>query len=235
MSVKRDELRLPEESNSRIEQLTESDKTAIVLSGDAFRFGANWILLPQKSKNLKQNIDDLLAIKDRLSVNKVSNGYVVNMKESYLMSIVNHVVPGALNQDFVNKAVKRKEDARGALQKLLKRMRENKLKNAKRVENGLELTFAIYSLNEVDKIRLNYKDFEAYKLNFNDTLKELHEASADGLEFLVKVVTDSGERTFVRPKQVVANPRGHEAGYRALDISDTNTGVFITVRCVAIK
>lgn len=210
------------------ETLTDGAQVAIVLCANAFRFGGNWGYLTP-GKEFKGYLETLKQEKGNVKVHKVSNGALVLAEEKFLAFNVNAVIPNAINGSFVDMAVKRRKEEQDRFVKFLQNVVAGKSKYAKSENGKYALTLGIFSVNETNAIKLNGNEFPAYKLNLNETLRFLDLLTKQGHAVAVHAVTEEGNSVYDTPFNLGSNSKGIQAVYRGLEISDTNTGVFLKI------
>lgn len=218
-----------------VQKLTEGEKTAIVLIEPSFKNGSNWILLPDNDRRTKGYIEDLLTVKKNLVASRVSNGYVVQVDKRFIVNSINSIAGNSLNHRFVDYAQKREKEAKDSFSRFLTRLKDGKVKQAKKIGNGLEITIAVYSLNEVETIRLRGVDYPAYRVTLMEALQAFHELSKEGYVPQVKAKHPNGDTVFDNVFSLASNTNGLKAINEALEISDTDTGVFVTLRLLKTK
>lgn len=213
---------------SRIENLSDGAKVAIVLCSNAFRFGGNWGYLTP-GKDFKGYLESLKGEQPNVKAFKVSNGALVLVKENFLATNVNAVLPNAINGKFVDMAVKRRNEEKERFHKFLKNVVAGKSKYAKTGNGKYALTLGIFSVNDTNQIRLNGNEYPAYKINLLETLEFLHELVKAGNKVLVHAVKEDGTAIYDTPFNLGGNSKGLQAVYRGLEISETGTGVFLKI------
>lgn len=213
---------------SRIENLSDGAKVAIVLCANAFRFGGNWgYLLPDK--DFKGYMESLKGERPNIKAYQVSNGALVLVNENFLATNVNAVIPNAINGSFVDMAKKRRKDEQERFNKFLKNVISGKSKYAKTGSGKYALTLGIYSVNDTNAIRLNGTEYPAYKISLIETLEFLNQVAKAGHKVLVHAVKEDGTSVYDTPFNLGSNSKGIQAVYRGLEISETGTGVFLKI------
>lgn len=212
----------------RIENLSDGARVAIVLCSNAFRFGGNWGYLTP-GKEFKGYLETLKEEKGNVKVHRVSNGALILADENFLAHNVNAVLPNAINGKFVDMAVKRRNEEQERFSKFLKNVVAGKSKYVKGASGKYALTLGIFSVNDTNQIRLNGKEFPAYKLNLHETLNYLDKLSKQGFKVSVHAVKEDGTAVYDTPFNLGSNSKGLQAVYRGLEISETDTGVFLKI------
>lgn len=209
--------------------LTDGAKLAIVLCASAFRFGGNWGFIP-KSDTLKEQLETLTEERPNVKAHKVSNGALVLSEERFLAYNVNKVLPNAINMDFVAMAKKRRQEEKEAFLKFLTNVVNGKSKYTKGQSGKYDITLGIFSVNETNVIRINGKDYPAYKLTHIEVLQFLHQLSeSQGRKVLVRAVLDNGQPVYETPFKLGSNSKGIQAVFRGLELAESGTGAFLQV------
>lgn len=219
---------MSKELEKRIDKLSDGAKVAIVLCAKAFRFGGNWGYL-NPGNEFSGYLESLKGEKANVKAFKVSNGAVVLVNEGFLATNVNAVVPNAINGSFVEMAKKRRQEELERFDKFLKSVVSGKSKYVKGAKGSYALTLGILSVNETNTIRLNGKEYPAYKVNVLECLEHLHRLEQQGYKVAVHAVKEDGSSVYDAPFNLGGNSKGLQAVYRGLEISDTQTGVFIKI------
>lgn len=221
---------IPPQVAAGIEKMSGAAQTAIVICARAFRFGGNWGYIPKDVQDFKGQIQTLLEDKRNIHVYQVANGALVEAKEAFLGENVNLAVPNAINGSFVEMAKKRRADEQVKYQKFIKSVAEGKSRHLKNKNGYYEITIGIYSVNDTNVIRLNGQDYPAYKLSLIEALEMARLLEQKGLEVYAKAVTQDNKVVFDRVFALASNSKGKTALFKGLEISDSETGVFLTLR-----
>lgn len=218
---------------SRLNGLSEGAKLALVTCANAYHFGAAWGLLKQSDSDYLGKLKVLKEESSQVRLYQVENGAIVICNEAFLRNIVNTVVPNGINSSFVAMKEARKEEQKKKYLNFVKRIAEGKNSAVKRINGGYEITVGIYCTNEVSEIRLNGITYPAYRLSMYEAVDSLHKNPVlSGHIWAKGIIEENGQKRVVWDKleSMVLNSKGQAAMYRALEMSETGTGVFLTVR-----
>lgn len=217
-----------------IESLSGGAQLAIVKVADAFRFGGNWGYIMSTDREFAEKLKLLKSEHPNVKVLRLSNGALVLCNEEFLAYNVNKVVPNALGRPFVEMAKTRKADERKTFAKFLDNLAKGKSKHGQKGNGYNEVKIGIFSVNETNYIRLNAIDYPAYKLSLFEVAEEINKAShsmeQEGRGIFVRSVSESGQEVYDHVARLLGNSKGTSAVYRGLEISETDTGVFLTIR-----
>ncbi len=226
------ERRLSPKLERNIELLTDGAKLAIVLCANAFRFGGNWGYIRSTREEYALQLEVLKQEKPNVKLYKVSNGALVVCREDFLAYNVNAVVPNAIGRPFVEKAKERREEEKVKLQKYLKKVANGEALGVEKKKDFYEVTIGIYSVNDTNLIKINGVDYPAYKLSLVETLEYANQLSKAGKRVYARAVKDDGTEVFDLVARLATNSKGVNALFRGLEIAESNTGVFLTLRIV---
>lgn len=215
-----------------INSMTEAGKLAVVLCAQAFRFGGNWGFMRTGDANFKETLETLKDEQPNVKFYRLANGALITCKEQFLAYNVNIAVPNAIGVPFAEKAKERKKQEIEKFRRLLTSAMAGKSTHVEKRGRFNELTIGIYCTNEVNTIRLNGKDYPAYKLDLIEALQVAHEWNAKNRVVMASAVDASGDRIFDQIQNLAANSKGLSAIYRGLELSDTGTGVFLKLRFI---
>lgn len=215
--------------SSREDKLSEGAKLAIMLCSSAFHYGGAWGFLRSTKENFRECIEEFRKEHQNVRLFKVSNGALIHANENFLANAVNALLPGAITQDFAQKAIKRRQAETERFIKFVQNVLDGKEQVTKK--NGIyELQLGVYSINETNSIRLNGVEYPAYKLTLFEALDIIDKLSKQqNLVSEVYAVTEDNQRVFAPVFAAMTNSKGVQAVYRGLSISETDTGVFVTV------
>lgn len=215
----------------RIEEtMSVGGRVAVVTCASAFRFGGNWGFINKSRDEYSGFLEVLREERKNARLFRVSNGAVILCDENFLAYNVNKVVPNAIDGKFVDKAKARKQEEYAKFEKFLKSIVDGKSKYLKQGQGYSEITFGIFSINDTNMIRINGVDYPAYKLNLTEAMGLADRLRLKGVHIAVRAVDDSGKETFASPMELMGNSKGQKAVYRGLEIAESDTGVFITLR-----
>lgn len=217
----------------RIEQVSAGGQLAIVLCANSFRFGGNWAFLRSNKPDFKENLATLREEHPNVRAFPVSNGALILVSENFLAHNVNKIIPNAIDGAFVDKVTRRRQEERERFVKFLKSVISGKSSYVKAKGGYYELILGVYSTNDTNHIRLNGKDYPAYKLSMIEAIDFADAAlSSIGRKVYARAITEQGKEVFDIAKQLGFNSKGLAALYRGLEISESDTGVFLTLRIV---
>ena len=211
--------------------LSAAAKQAIVLCAEAFRFGGNWGFIRRDNRDSEGIIEALKTERQNFKVYPVANGYIVVAEKNFLANAVNSVVPNAINGGFVEKANQRADVEKQKFVKFLDSIANGKSNYVRQGNGYVELELGIYSVNDTNLIRLNGKDYPAYKLELMEALNYARYLVNKGKQVYVKAINPAdGSVTWGTIEQLAYSGQGVAAMYKAVEISDSNTGAFLTMR-----
>lgn len=215
-----------------IEALSDGAKLAIVLSANSFRFGGNWAFIKSERKDFRSQLETLKPERPHIKAIPVSNGALILSSENYLAHTVNSVVPNAINGSFVDMANKRRADEKVRFQKFVESVAKGKSKHVKTAKGYRELTVGIFSVNDTNAIRINGTDYPAYKLTLIEALEYVNQLTSTGSKVYARAVKEDGSEVFDQIFNLATNSKGVQALYRGLEIAESETGVFLTLRII---
>lgn len=219
------------ELEKKAEVLSNGAKQAIVLCAEAFRFGGNWGFLRNNNRDFKSIIEALKEEKANIKPYPVSNGAIIVCNKNFLASAVNSVVPNGINGDFIEKAQKRSEVEKQKYVKFLDDVASGKSRFGRKGNGYIELTLGIYCVNDTNFIRLNNIDYPAYKLNLQEALEYARYLGNKGKAVYVKHIDRAtGRVSWGTIEQLAYNQRSMAGIFNAVEIAESNTGAFITLR-----
>jgi hypothetical protein len=224
--------RTEQQLTKNIEALTDGGKLALVLCANSFRFGGNWGFLKSDKSDFRGQLDTLKQEKPNIRAIPVSNGALILANENFLAHNVNLAVPNAINGSFVDMANKRRNDERQRFSKFIENVANGKSSHVKSKGGYYELILGVFCVNETNAIRLNGNDYPAYKLNMIEALEYANQLTATGKKVYARAIKEDGEQVFDLVANLATNSKGVAALYRGLDIADSETGLFLTLRIV---
>lgn len=216
----------------KIEALSGGAQLAIVLCANSFRFGGNWGFIRKERKDFRDQLETLKQERPNVRAIPVTNGALILSNENFLAHNVNAVVPNAINGSFVDMANKRKADEKARFQKFIENIAKGKSSYVKSAKGYYELTLGIFSVNDTNHIRINGKDFPAYKLTLMEALDYANQLASTGKQVYARAVKEDGTEVFDKVFNLAGNSKGQQALYRGLEIADSETGLFLTLRLV---
>lgn len=224
------EKKIEQAISGRVDNLSEGAKLAIGMCTAAFHYGGAWGFLRSNKPMFREQIEAFREEHKNIRLYKVSNGALIHANEAFLANAVNALLPNAIGNGFAAKAVSRRQTETERFIKYISNTLEGKSPHVS-VKNGFyELQLGVYSVNETHSIRLNGVEYPAYKLTLHEALNIVDGLSKErNLQSEVFAVTDSGDRVFAPIFDAMTNSKGVQAVYRGLTISETDTGVFVTI------
>lgn len=215
-----------------IEALSDGGKLAIVLCANSFRFGGNWGFIRSNRPDFRAQLETLKEERPNVKAIPVSNGALILANENFLAHNVNMVVPNAINGSFVEMANKRRLEERQRFQKFIENVAKGKSQYVKAAGGYYELTIGVFSVNDTNMIRVNGKDYPAYKLTLIEALEYANQLTKTGRKVYARAVKEDGAEVFDLVFNLATNSKGQAALYRGLEIADSETGLFLTLRIV---
>ena len=222
----------------RLALLCEGGKEAVIQCASAFRFGGNWGWV-LKDSQYTSTLNLLKGVKEHIKLLHVNNGTVILADKDFLAYNVNKVVPNALGERFLDLMVRTANTERYNFVKYL----ESCLKGRK---NGIILkgssayvTFAIFSTNATNSIKMRGNRYKAFKLGYSavlDILTQFSQSLGEGVQgyryskIELQCELEDGQKKWVPPCDIVGSSKLLVAFFRSLEIASTSTGVFMTMR-----
>lgn len=219
----------------RASELTEGEQLAIIMCANSFRFGGHWGFIRNTKKEFRETVQALQNEKPNVKLLPVSNGALILADTNFLAVNVNKLVPNAINGSFVERSKQRLEEEREKFSKFVKSVVSGKSSHLKKDKGYYELKLGIYSINDTNAIRLNGVDYPAYKLTMIEALDMAHKLESSGMQVYVRAIDENKREVFDRVFSLAGNSKGQSAILRGLEISETDTGVFITFRIVPTR
>ena len=199
---------------------------AAVIASNSFYVGGNWGFVLRENPEFEK-IMGILQNSMRqgapIKMFSVSNGVVVFVAPAQLQNIISQVE--AVTPDIVQKQQTRVQAETNEFQNYLRNVLRGTCRATQQSATYDEYTFAIYSCNNLHKIRLNGIEYHAFSLTVLEALKQVN--------MLVKYaeIYISVGNGFDNLNEVVSMNK-LDAVYNGLEISTTMTGVFLTIRIV---
>ena len=213
-----------------VDKMTPAGQQAVVLCANAYRFGANWGFIRNSERDFDNKIELLKTDTTNVKAIPVSNGALVICSKKFLADTVNAVLPNAINGSFMEKAKKREEEEIANYKKLLDGVIKGKCSYLKSVPGGTELVLGIYSVNHVNTISLSGLTYPAYRISLSELLKSMGYLAQYGITPYIKLTSPSNGGYTFEPVEKVASQEYAPYLYKALEIADSETGVFVTLR-----
>lgn len=216
-----------------IENLSDGQKTAIVICASSFRFGGNWGFIRANKPDFKGQLQTLKSAHPNVKAKRLYNGALVLSNENFLASIVNEVIPNAINGSFVQMANVRRTKEKALFQKFIENVAKGKSRYVQGQNGYYELVLGIFSINDTNFIRVGGKDYPAYKLTLVEALEYANQLTNRGFKVYAKAVDDNHQVVFDEVFNLATNSKGIDALYRGIEIADSHTGAFLTLRILS--
>lgn len=212
-----------------IDNISEGAKQAIVLCALSYRNGGNWGMMRKAAESqYSEKIALLKQESNNIKAESLSNGCLVLCKESFLTDNINKLVPNAINASYKQMKDERIKEDREKFIKFMEKVIDGKVKSVKNIGGGRELTIGIYSVNKVNTINLNGIEYPAYKVTAPEVISWVAKQFPNRGYF--KTVTPNGHQVFEKAEKILSNQAMMKGVYKGLEISNTGTGVFMTIR-----
>lgn len=199
---------------------------AAVIASNSFYVGGNWGFVLRDNPEYDK-IMNILHNSMRQGVPikmiSVSNGIIVFVAPNNLQSVISQVEQ--ITPDILQKQQTRLQYETNELQNYLRNVLRSNCKTVQQTSTYDEYVFAIYSCNNLHKIRLNGVEYPAFSLTVLEALKQVHQLCK-----YAEIYINVGNG-FENLNEVV-NMNKLESVYNGLEISTTMTGVFLTIRVV---
>ncbi len=218
--------------NKRVDQLSNGAKFALVLCANAFRFGGNWAVIRNTNKDYKSTLEELKQEKPHVKVIQASNGAIILCEEMFLTESVNLVLPGAISTPFFEMAKQREEEENAKFTRFVGNVLAGKNSHVVKKDGYYEIIIGVFCVNDVNYIRIAGDDYPAYKLSLLEALDFIMDGNKDGHKIYVRAMTAEGVVVFDLVEKLGYNSKGVAAMYRGLEIADSDTGAFLTLRIV---
>jgi hypothetical protein len=226
------EKQLEAQLTKNITAMTDGGKLALVLCAGAFRFGGNWGFIRSSKADFRGQLETLKEERPNVKAIPLANGALVVSNENFLSHNVNLAVPNAIDGLFVDKANARKAEEKKRFQKFIENIASGKSTHLKFKKTFYEVTIGIYCVNDTNAIRLNGVDYPAYKLTLIEALEYANQLTATGKKVYARAVDENGKEVFDLIQNLAGNSKGVTALYKGLEIAESETGVFLTLRIV---
>lgn len=198
---------------------------AAVIASNSVYVGGNWGFV----SNVNEDYERIYACmvnndNPKYSVVEVSNGLLVFCDTNYLYQAVSQVE--VLSPDITNKVKTRASSELGKLQQFLMSIKNKNCKYGTKVEDFIEYDIALYCCNSMNKIRLNGKEYPAFSLTVMEACREILKLGS-----VIPIYVNMGD-SFKNIKDMKSNDDVDKI-MSALEISNTLTGAFLTIRVKA--
>ena len=196
---------------------------AAVAASDSFYVGGNWGFILDTHPDYERILKILNGADNSVHVYNASNGLILVVNPNYLQSVISQVeqiTPEIMNRHQTRLTVETKE-----FQGLINSIYQGNCRYGMRTADYEEYVIGAYSCNNMHKIRLNGVEYPAYNLTILEALKTLRT-----LTKYVDIYINIGNG-FENLNTVINNNMINEV-YRGMEISNTMTGAFFTIRVV---
>lgn len=213
------------------DKLSDGAKLSLVICANAFRFGGNWGFIRADKPDFRYQLELLKQEHPNVKAKQLSNGALILANENFLAVSVNTAVPDAINGNFVQMATIRRQKERESFQKFLKGVAKGTSRFVKNASsNYYELVIGLFSVNDVNEIRIGGKEYPAFNLTLIEALEYAYQLTNVGFKVYAKAITADGKAVFDEVFNLATNSKGVDALYRGMEIADSDTGVFLTMR-----
>ena len=196
---------------------------AITIAANSFNAGGNWGFLSKRNPDYDKIYKILISSRGGYRMYNVYNGVIVIVPSNYIYSAVTQVEE--VTPEVLDRQKNRVNYEIPELQKYLASVIRKMVKPTNITEDYEEYTFAIYSCNTMHKLRLNGIEYPAFSVSEIEVIKELAKLRKYADIYL------SVENGFKSMADLTGNA-GVDEVIKGLEISDTLTGVFMTIRIV---
>ena len=195
---------------------------AATIAADSFNVGGNWGFLSENNRDFDK-ILSILRSDNTIKMYSVSNGYIIFVNPNYLSSVISQVE--VVTPEVWSRQQTRVSTEVTELQRYLTNILRKSVRPTQVNPEYEEYTFAIYSCNTLHKLRLNGIEYPAFSLSEKEVIKELAKLR-NYVEIYFSV--ESGFKYIGE----LSGSAGIEEVVKGWEISDTITGVFMTIRIV---
>lgn len=196
---------------------------ASVIAANSYYVGGNWGFVLKENEDYDRIHNILKQDNKSVMLNDVSNGCIVFVNLNYLQSVIGQVEQ--VDQQTLENIKNRQQIEIPQFQNFLKSVLNKTCKYGEKNNDFEEYVIGIYSCNSLHKIRLNGKEYPAYNITVKEALKQISQLSK-----YVKIYINVGDK-FENISKIIAENKIMEVN-QGLEISNTMTGVFLTIRIV---
>ena len=199
---------------------------AAVVASNSFYVGGNWGFVLRNNGEFDKImgiIQNSMRQGAPIKLMPVSNGVIVFIAPNNLQNIISQVEQ--ITPDVIQKQHTRVQEETNEFQNYLRNVLRGSCKAVQQTSTYDEYVFAIYSCNNLHKIRLNGIEYPAFSLTVLEALKQVNQ-----LTKYAEIYINVGNG-FDRLDEVVSMNK-LDSVYNGLEISITMTGVFLTIRVV---
>ncbi len=211
-------------------KFSDGSKIGLTLCSQSYLVGGNWGYLSNDHSEYDVLLEMLRGERELIKLLHVSNGVIILGNTNVLQSIIAEVEPnmamGEVNKSHQVRNVVEKNKCLKFFEEIVKGI-DNQGND---YGDFTEYHIGIYSSNNGAKIRLNGIDYVAYKLTVQEIIECLKQLNRFKKVY-VKVNRNGNDNIeFVKLNDILSEVDGLSAIIKALEISPTGTGVFITIR-----
>lgn len=215
-----------------IDKLPNATKMAVVLCASAYSLGINWGFLRDSDSQAVALLSNLGDDTQNIRLTRVNNGYIVECREQLLENVVAQVDANNANSNFEMLKKDRKSNETSKLLKFIKDIIASKNRFVVEKAGYLEFTIGLYCTNQTNFIRINGKDIPSYKLTLSEALNVIRVLNENGLKVYSYVdLRNETSKTFEPVADLLRNRQVGDI-FNGMEISNTDTGVFLTLRCI---
>ena len=197
---------------------------AAVIASNSFYVGGNWGFVLKENEEYEKIINILKSINNGgINLLEVSNGMIVFCNTQYLANAINQVDP--ISTDVWNKQNTRLKSEILEFQKFLTGILRGNSKYGEKRNGYIEYNIGLYSCNNLHKMRVNGIEYPAYSLSIVEAVKEIIKLK-NHLDIYI-----STKDSFISLNEI-NNLNDINKLSEGLEISNTLTGVFLTIRVV---
>ena len=199
---------------------------AAVVASNSFYVGGNWGFVLRENSEFEQIMGILQnSMRQGAPIKMVntSNGVIVFVAPNHLQNVISQVEQ--ITPDIMQKQQTRVQAETAEFQNYLRNVLRGTCKVTHQAATFDVYVFAIYSCNNLHKIRLNGIEYPAFSLTVLEALKQVNQLSKYA-EIYISVGNGFEKLTDV------VNMNKLDAVHNGLEISSTMTGVIVTIRVV---
>lgn len=198
---------------------------AAVIASNSVYVGGNWGFVSNTNDDYERIYACMVNNENsKFNIVEVSNGLLVFCDINYLYKAVSQVE--VLTPEVTNKVKTRASSELGKLQQFLMSIKNKNCKYGTKVDDFIEYDIALYCCNSMNKIRLNGKEYPAFSLTVMEACREILK-----LGNVIPIYVNMGD-SFKNIKDMKSNDDVDKI-MSALEISNTLTGAFLTIRVKA--
>lgn len=221
---------LENQVQENIDKLSETERYMIMEIAPQVRFAGTWGFLVDDEENFELKEELIKEETENVEVQRVANGYIFTAKPTFLVDTLNTLVPDALSFEFSEKANERKQTEKDMFAKFMISIINGKeSKFVKTDKKGQKyINVGLYCTNNVNLIRLNGREYKAFKLTLLEAMLSLKEKDSSILDNLKVIVQDTDGLYIRKLKYTLSTKEDRDKVFNAMHIAETKTGAFIT-------